>query len=172
MTRHAYASSAMIGDYLRAAAGFVPALAILIWVPLGPVATAILAGIAALFLVFGLRTALRHATQIEATETGLSASGPLSTTLRWAELDRIRLAYYSTRRDHRDGWMQLDLRAGLAAIRLDSRVDGFNHLVERSVLAAAARGLEVNASTAANLDALGIRSAGFDVGNAMAAGRA
>jgi hypothetical protein len=162
----------MIGDYLRAGAGFVPVMAILVCTPLGPVATGILAGLAALFAVFGLRTALRHATRFEATETGLAAYGPLSSTIRWAELDQIKLAYYSTRRDRREGWMQLDLRAGGALIRLDSRVDGFNHLVERSATAAAARGVGVSATTAANLQALGIRSPDFGEGASLAESRA
>ncbi len=51
----------------------------------------------------------------------------------------MKLAYYSTRRDRRDGWMQLELRAGASTIRLDSRIDGFAELVERAALAAAAR---------------------------------
>jgi hypothetical protein len=156
MTHHAYPGSAMTGDYLRAAAGLFPAAAILVYAQLGPVAAALTAGIAALFAAFGLRTALRHATRLEANETGLTLSGPLSTTIRWAELDRIKLAYYSTRRDRREGWMQLDLHAGAAAIRLDSRLDGFDHLVERSALAATARGIALSAATAANLRALGI----------------
>jgi hypothetical protein len=156
MTRHAYPSSAMTGDYLRAAAGFVPTAAILAIAPVGAVAAAILGGLAALFSLFGIRTALRHGTRIEMTETGLSASGPLGASIRWANLDSIKLAYYSTRRDRRDGWMQLELRAGWARIRLDSRIDGFPKLVERAARAAEMRGLELSAATMANLEALGI----------------
>jgi hypothetical protein len=158
MTRHAYPSSAMIGDYLRAAAGVVPVAVILAIAPVGTCAGAILGGLAALFLVFGVRTALRHMTRIEISETGLSASGPLGASIRWAELDGIKLAYYSTRRDRRDGWMQLELRAGSARVRLDSRIDGFPTLVERAARAAEMRGLELSAATAANLEALGIGS--------------
>jgi hypothetical protein len=172
MTRHAYPGSAMIGDYLRAGAGFVPAMAMLICAPVGPVGTGILAGFAALFGVFGLRTALRHVTQIEASETGLSASGPFAATIPWAEIDRIKLAYYSTRRDRRDGWMQLELRARAASLRLDSRIEGFNALVERSARAAAARGVEISAATAVNLDALGIRNPNFSSLPDIAEGRA
>jgi hypothetical protein len=151
----------MIGDYLRAAAGLFPAVAILACAPLGPVAAAVTAGVAALFAAFGLRTALRHATRLEANETGVSLSGPRSTTIRWAELDRIKLAYYSTRRDRRDGWMQLDLHAGTAAIHVDSRLHGFDHLVARSAFAAAACGIALSAATAANLRALGISNPDF-----------
>jgi hypothetical protein len=160
MTRHAYPSSAMIGDYLRATAGFTPIAAILAIAPVGTSADLILGGLAVLFLLFGIRTALRHGTRVEMTETGLSASGPLVASIRWAELDSIKLAYYSTRRDRRDGWMQLKLRAGAARIRLDSRIEGFPKLVERAARAAEMRGLELSTATAANLEALGIGSPG------------
>jgi hypothetical protein len=156
MTRHAYPNSAMVGDYLRAAAGLVPSAAILATAPVGGAAGVILGGLAALFSLFGIRTALRHVTRLETDETRLTASGPLAASIRWDELDGIRLAYYSTRRDRRDGWMQLELRAGGSRIRLDSRIDGFAELVERAARAADARGLEPSPATAANLEALGI----------------
>ena len=172
MTRHGYPSSAMIGDYLRAAAGFCPMVAILASVSVGPVATGIFASVAALFALFGLRTGLRHATRFEATETGLSALGPLAATVSWSELDRIKLAYYSTRRDRRDGWMQLELRAGTSSIRLDSRLEGFEQLVERAALAAALRDVELSSTTSANLQALGLRTSSFYNGASAAEGRA
>ena len=52
----------------------------------------------------------------------------------------MKLAYYSTRRDRRDGWMQLDLRSGWSSVRLDSRIEGFAELVERAARAADDRG--------------------------------
>ena len=162
----------MISDYLRAAAGFAPALAILVFSSPGPVGRGIVAAFAALFALFGLRAALRHATVIEASETELRASGPLAAAIRWGELDQLRLAYFSTHRDKRDGWMQLDLRGGRSNIRLDSRIDGFNELVERAALAAAACGLELNAATAANLEALGVRHLVLPNIAGMAGGRA
>ncbi len=161
MTCHVYPNSAMISDYMRAIAGLVPATTILAISRVGPVAGGVLVAFAALFALFGLRTALRHATTIEATETGLSASGPLSVTIRWIDIERIKLAYYSTRRDRRDGWMQLELRGPGRSIRLDSRIEGFTQLAERAALAATAAGVELSAATAANLDALGIRMPAF-----------
>lgn len=92
MTRHVYPSSAMLGDYLRAAAGIVPIAAIFATAPLGGVGAVIFGGLGALFSVFGIRTALRHATRVEMTETGLRAVGPLGASIPWAALDRIKLA--------------------------------------------------------------------------------
>ncbi len=62
--------------------------------------------------------------------------------------------------------MQLELRAGAAVLRLDSRIDGFAQLVERSALAAGARRLVPSAATAANLEALGIVPPAFAIAEA------
>jgi hypothetical protein len=158
MTRYAYPTSAMLGDYLRAGAGFVPSAAIFLTLPLGMAAATVLAGFAVLFAVFGIRTMLRHGTRFEMTESALRASGLWRTAIVWGELDRMNLAYYSTRRDRRDGWMQLDLRSGRSSVRLDSRIEGFTELVEKSASVAERRGLQLSAATLANLAALGMRS--------------
>jgi hypothetical protein len=156
-TKHIYPASAMIGDYLRSAAGLVPTGMLFATVPVGAVAGAVLGGFAAIFAVFGLRTALRHGTSLEMTKTELRARGPWSGTIAWAELDRMKLAYYSTRRDRASGWMQLEVAAGGRRVRLDSRIGGFDQVVRRAAIAAAARGLELNEATVANLQALGVR---------------
>jgi len=156
MTSYAYPTSAMCGDYLRAAAGFVPTAAILVTLPVGAVTATVLGGFAALFAVFGARTLFRHGTRFEMTRSALLASGLRRTSIAWCELDNMRLAYYSTRRDRRDGWMQLELRSGWKKIRLDSRIDGFAELVSNSADAARTRGLTLNAATLTNLAALGV----------------
>ena len=156
-TRHAYPASAMVGDYLRAAAGLVPVGVVFATVPVGAVAAGVLGSFAAIFAAFGLRTALRHGTSVEMTDTELRARGLWRTTIEWDELDRVRLAYYSTRRDRRSGWMQLDLGAGAARVRLDSRIAGFDEVVRRAAAVAAVRAIPLSEATAANLDALGIR---------------
>jgi hypothetical protein len=155
-TRHAYPASAMVGDYLRAAAGLVPVGILFATLPVGAVAAGVLGSFAAIFGAFGLRTALRHGTSVEMTDTELRARGLRRSTIHWDELDYMRLAYYSTRRDRRSGWMQLDLRAGGARVRLDSRIDGFDQVVHRAAAVAAARGLPLNEATWSNLQALGI----------------
>jgi hypothetical protein len=157
MTYLAYPNSAMLGDYLRAAAGFVPTVAILATLPHGAVGEAVLSCFAALFGVFGIRTMLRHGTRFQMTESALLSLGFRHTRIIWGELDRMGLAYYSTRRDRREGWMQLELRSGRSRLCLDSRLEGFVTLVERSARAAETRHLPLTAATLANLDTLGVR---------------
>jgi hypothetical protein len=157
-TRHVYPTSAMVGDYARAAAGLVPATVLLVTVSVGDAAATVLGGLAAIFAIFALRTVLRHRTSLELTATELRARGVRRQTITWSELDRMKLAYYSTRRDRQNGWMQLELRAGGARLGLDSRIAGFDRLVRRAAAAAAARGLDLSDATVANLRSLGVRS--------------
>lgn len=156
-SRHVYPTSAMIGDYLRAAAGLVPAGAVIVAAPVGTVAAAVLGSFAAIFAIFGVRTVLRHGTRLEMSDTELRAEGIQRRTIAWDELDRMKLAYYSTRRDRKSGWMQLALGAGGARVHLDSRIEGFDQLVRRAAEVAGARGLDLSDATLANLEALGIR---------------
>src|SRR4051812_26252634 len=74
-SRHAYPAAAMVGDYLRAAARLVPAGAVFATMPVAPVPATLLGGFAMVFGVFGLRTALRHNTSIEMTDTEIRARG-------------------------------------------------------------------------------------------------
>jgi hypothetical protein len=90
------------------------------------------------------------------TEAALQSSGLLQASIWWSKLDRMKLSYYSTRRDGRGGWMQLKLGAGWSTLRIDSRVEGFSELVIASAKAAETRGLSLDPATSGNLQALGI----------------
>lgn len=171
MTRYVYPPSAVYGDYLRAAVGLFPTIAVLAIVPVGIVGGIMVGGFAALFAIFGIRTALRHCTSIEVTEAALQSSGLLQTSIWWNKLDRMKLSYYSTRRDGRGGWMQLKLRAGWSTLLIDSRVEGFSDLVIASAKAAELRCLSLDPATSVNLQALGIelRATETRLGNAAGA---
>jgi hypothetical protein len=157
VVRYNYSSGAMLGDYLRAAAGLAPVAVMFATVSVGTVPAVILGGFAAIFGAFGVRTGLRHGTIIELSESGVRAVGLRRATIPWAALDRMKLAYYSTRRDRKAGWMQLQLGAGAARLTLDSRLNGFEQLVRQAAIAAGLRDLELSEATAANLQALHIR---------------
>ena len=86
----------------------------------------------------------------------MRSSGLLQTSIWWSKLDRMKVSYYSTSRDGRGGWMQLELRAGWSSLRVDSRVEGFSELVVAAAKAAEMRCLSLDPATSANLQALGI----------------
>ena len=110
-----------------------------------------------LFAVFLARTALRHRTRYLLGDDTLCADGPAGGIVEWRRLDRLKLSYFSTKRDRSDGWMQLTVgSAGGRAVKIDSSLDGFHDVVERAAHAAGETGLTLNEATRANLRAMGI----------------
>ena len=87
--------------------------------------------------------------------------------MEWNRVDRLKLSYFSTKRDRTDGWMQLTVGSvGGRTVKLDSSLDGFHDVVERAAHAAETAGLPLSDATRANLKAMGI-----SVANQGAAGQ-
>ena len=64
-------------------------------------------------------------------------------SIEWDRLDRLKLSYFSTKRDRSDGWMQLTVgSAGGRTVKIDSSLDGFHDVVERAARAAAEDGCD------------------------------
>ncbi len=150
-----YARPALYADYARAAVGVAICFLPLLFVASNTVTLA-LAGLGALFLLFGARTALRHATQIVADDSGIAARGPFGGRIAWERLERLKLAYYATRRDRKGGWMHMTLAGDGRTLRLDSSLDGFNDVARLAARAGATNNLEVSPATRANFAALDI----------------
>jgi hypothetical protein len=156
MSVHRYDRGALAADYARAAIGILlTAGPMLLARPAAPM-MALLGGLAGLFALYGARTWIRSATRITLDEEGISASGPRRATLRWQALARIKLNYYSTRRDRTKGWMQMKLEGEGETVRLDSSLEGFVEIARRAAREAALRRVELPPATRTNLAALGI----------------
>ncbi len=148
-----YPLRALAADYARAAAG-LPLVAVVVFLPMHPLLTALVAALAAMFASFGLRTAFRQASPVVLTETGIHLTGPFGRAINWAELEGVRLRYYSMRRDRTRGWLELILEGSGRTIRIESQIIGFETIVSRAAIAAAARGLALDEATTVNLAAL------------------
>ena len=156
-SRHRYPLRAVLLDYLYGALGLLFTLVpLLAAAPAGGPAAWVLGALAALFAVYGARTALRHRTCLRVSEAGIAVDGVWRRRLPWERLTRVTLGYYSTRRKRDSGWMQLTLKAERRTFRIDSQIDGFEQIVRRATRAAAARGIALDNATAENLRALGI----------------
>ena len=162
-SRHRYPPAGLLSDMGRAVLGLAVVVTPLAAVPLHPILAGFLAILAILFASFAIRTGLRYLRHIEVTEDGITSSAPRPVTLAWDRLDRMGLRYYATRRDRKDGWMQLSLRAGRHKLSIDSQIESFHTIVNRATQAAMARRLPLDDVTRANLAALDI-----DVGDADA----
>lgn len=152
-----YPPTAVWGDYARAGAGLALTAGPLAVLPVAVWAAVPLAAAAVLFAVFAARTVALHRLRVTTGLDGLTAHGVGGTVaLRWAEVSGLRVRFYSTRRDRRDGWFQAVLSGPGGRIRVDSRLDGFDDLMEDAVWAARRNGVTLDRATRDNLDALGI----------------
>ncbi len=156
-----YPRQTLWADYIRALAGAllcgVPLLAVAVnrWLAL------ILGAGFVLFALFLVRTALRHRTRYLLADDTLCADGPAGAVVEWRRIDRLKLSYFSTKRDRSGGWMQLTVGStGGRTVKIDSSLDGFHDVVERAARAATEAGLTLNEATRANLRAMGISVAG------------
>ena len=155
-TSHRYPGRALAGDYARAAIGIVFGFGPLAFSEAAPVMVYILVAIGTLFLVFGVRTVLRHMTRVEVSADGIRLQGPAGTAIRWWDLEAMTLRYYSTQRDRKGGWMQLELTGAGRTLKLVSSIEDFPVIVHHAAGAARVNGVALDESTRANLDALEI----------------
>ena len=154
MTQHRYPFSALIGDYIRAAIGLILTAGPILFTPISSTMGYVLGGLVILFFVYALRTVIRHRSVLEVSAMGIRATGPVATTIRWADLDDVELRYYSTHRDRARGWMQLRLKGAGRSLSADSTLSEFPVVVQHVINGAQARGLELTETTLANLNAL------------------
>ncbi len=150
-----YPWRAVLPDYARAVVGvgFTAAPPMLMDLP--GLVMWVLAFLALIFALFGAQAALRHATRILMSERDIRAL-PMGTRLAWDNLSRLNLAYFSVRRDGRDGWMELKLCSGRRTLRIDSRLDGFTEVVRQAAAAASDACLHLEPTTLSNLATLGV----------------
>ena len=153
---HRYPVQSVAADYLRAAAGMALTLGPLVFFNLVPPMVYILGGLGALFLVFGIRTLLRHLAHVEVSAEGVTMGGPAGSAVLWQNLDAMSLNYFTTRRDKQGGWMQLKITEKGRAVTLESSLPGFDGIVAQAFHAARANGVALDPRTLANLPALGI----------------
>lgn len=158
-----YSRRDLATDYVRASFGGAICLVPPVFLDVATVMAWVLIAVGAVFVIFGLRTLLRHMTVYELGSNGMRASGPIAATVCWNGLSAMNLAYFSIRRRKHDrtgfsgtgGWMELTVREGNRAIKVDSSLEGFDDIVHLAVNAARERRLQLNSVTLANLAAMG-----------------
>ena len=155
MTEHRYPPSAMVSDYLISGAGFTLAFSPLAAFSLPAVTNVVLGLLCLGFAAYGAAMLRRQCMRVEADGDGLWFSPP-QRHIAWNEITRFGLAYFSTRRDGARGWMELKVESRAATLRVDSRLERFNELVDRAWSAASRLGVEPDPPTRENLRALGV----------------
>jgi hypothetical protein len=149
-TGHRYPKAALTAALVRAGLGVAVCAAIVIGSRGEAVLLAIGLALAAIFAAYGLRAALRDRQAVILSKDALAILGPLPRRLAWNELTQLRLAYYTTRRDGENGWMELRLRSGRTRMTLESELDGFAEIAFAGRDAAESLGLRLSSATMRN----------------------
>lgn len=155
---HSYPLTSLYGDYIRTLIGlFFMGVPFYFAFP-NLFMTIIFGSLTLLFLLFGLRTALRHVTVIETSPEGIATIGPLGKRMAWREIAKVDLKYFSTSRDKKskDGWMQLKICSNAGCLKMESNLPGFEQIVSKTATAAFQNGAEMNETTVENFTAMGI----------------
>lgn len=152
MSLHFYPLRSLLADYARAVLGVGVTLVPIIVSGEFGIVTWILLAVMAVFVVYGVRTALRQFTRIEVSEIGIRALGPFGRAITWDDMGGIALRYYSTRRDRQKGWLQLKVKGPGGSISLDSQIEDFETILKAAMREAEARDIAPDPTTQENLE--------------------
>lgn len=158
MMVYRYPGRALAGDYLRAGAGLVVGLGVLLSTPLSPVIVAIFGSWTALFGYFAYRTIQRNLTRVAVTDTEICDVGLHTRVMAWGDLQWLKLRYFGTKRQARaqGGFMQLKLKGGGRSLTYDSGMEGFDYVAWRAAKAIRENGFSMDPTSAGNLLSLGV----------------
>jgi hypothetical protein len=159
--RFRYSIKSLVGDHIRAIAGIVLAATPLLVVSAGPLVNSVLSLLILLFLIFAVRTVLRHMSAIELSETDIASDGLITRRIAWNEVRSVRLSYFSTWRDKSKGWMQLKIRGNKVTLRIDSDLNGFATVATAMAECAVRNDVAMNDVTIGNFGAMGISVGGM-----------
>ncbi len=146
---------------------FVVSIAtVLCWLlPVGSVMWICAAAVTVACLCYGAGIALRASSAWQLTDDALiqqADSTPASwfsafwtRRICWTELTELRLRYFSTRRDHSNGWFELKLSDGQRSITVEDSLEGFETILAAAQRAADRNQLTLNDATKANLSRIG-----------------
>lgn len=157
MSQHAYPKNAIMGDYLRGGLGFAVTAVPVILTPMLGTFQIIFGLVSLVFAGFLFKTWQKAQTRYEVDEEAIRATGPMtSSAIRWQDLVKMNLRYFSTQKDKSKGWMQLLLkdRAG-TKITIESTLDGFDTVLEHAAKAARKNEIALDPTTIDNLAASG-----------------
>jgi hypothetical protein len=153
---HRYPLQTLMGDYIKSGLGVLTILVLLIYLASGPVSAITLLLIGGFCLFYLLRTIDRNRAVVSFDDAAITLTSFRSTSVRWADLARMTLAYYAIKRDKSDAWMELTLKDAQATIKLDSRLENFGAIVIKAARVARERRIPLNQITLSNLKALKI----------------
>lgn len=141
----------------KGAAGALLLAALLLALKPSPYVAWPLGVVAALFALYGAQQWRRRGLRWMVTEHGAAlVSGGRRVDIAWNELERLRLHFHGFGRNAAEGTLTLRLSAGRRRIPADSSLEHFPTLLAQAAQVARERGLELDPTTEANLEQLGL----------------
>lgn len=156
MSTHRYHRRDLNADLLRVVLGVAASLTPIFFIPAGATAAYVLAGFARFFALFGLRTLIQARTTLQLDQSGSPVTGWTFRRISWDKLDRMKLSYFSTRRDRKAGWMQLKMHGNGTQIAVHSTPEGFEDVCCLAFRATEANDVELSDTTARNFPVIGL----------------
>ena len=76
--------------------------------------------------------------------------------IEWKDVREIKLSYFSTRTDRKNGWMQLTINSGKLKLRMDSSIDGFLTIASGVLDQTRCADVLLSDATSTNFESLGL----------------
>ena len=152
-----YPVASLVGDYLRSAIGLALTLLPGSQLPAGTPGFIVLMAFAGLFIGLALLTLRRQITRIVMTSEAIE-SLPWGRAIRWEAIKEAKLSYFCTNPDQKNGWMQLTVKSGTQALRVDSRIEHFQAIAARVHERTGDLSVELSAASKSNFQALSERT--------------
>ena len=154
---HSYPLASLYGNYLQSLAGIV-FLGTPFYFSIGNVwLMPILGGLTALFVIFGIRTAIRHLSVIETTPESIAVVGPFGRRVAWSEITKVDLRFFATSRGKAEkGWMELKICDQAGCVKMESNLEGFEHIASKAANVGFRNGASMSQSTMENFTAMGV----------------
>lgn len=154
---HNYPLTSLYGDYLKSLIGIVFMGTPFYFAIGNTFMMVLLGGLTLLFVVFGIRTGIRHVTVIESDSDGVATVGPFGRRIAWSDISKLNLKYFSTRREKKaEGWMELKICDASRCLKFESNLHGFDQIASKAANAAFQNGAEMTETTLENLTAMGV----------------
>ena len=143
-----------MGDYFRSAMGIAVSIIPLVVVSSKPVITYLFSAMIIVFLAFGLRTILRHLTRIEVWDEGITVNLPFRKQIGWSDISALKIKYFSTRKNKKNGWLQMTVGGAGQSISVDSKISGFRDILKQRHRSRRRQRVSLDEASTANMEAL------------------
>ncbi len=150
-----YSTARLMGDYIRSSIGLIVTALLASQLRSDNIGFWLLSVFALLFVGLAGETFWRQTTRIVMTDEKIEPF-PGGNAIEWKDVREVKLSYFSTRADRKNGWMQLTINSGNRKLRMDSRIDDFRTIASGVLDQTRYSDVLLSDTTSTNFEALGL----------------